>query len=197
MAPRNPSSQADSERAIGLIAREGVVDSVDLDAGKVVVALGDGLTPPIDWMMATGDTSIWIPPTKGQQVSVITPEGDVERAYVIGGLPSSEMAPLFLGLKNAVRFKDESIISYDPEESALLVDLKGGMKILAPNGLDIEGDVTIKGDTEIDGEAKITGDVKVDKTLEASTDVIGAGKSLKGHKHLGVQTGAGVSGAPQ
>lgn len=185
MEARTPSSRADSERAIALIAREGVIDSVDLDAGKVVVKLGDGVTPPIDWMMAVGDTTIWIPPTRGQQVSVITPEGDVERAYVIGGLPSSEMAPLFLGLKNAVRFKDQSVVAYDPESNELNCDLIGAMKITVPNGLHIDGDVTI------------TGNAQVDRTLTATTDVVGAGKSLKGHRHLGVQTGPGVSGAPQ
>lgn len=176
---------AETDRLIGNVVRDGVIDSVDLDAGKVVVSFGDEKTPPIDWLMAVGDTTIWIPPTVGQQVSVLSPEGDVERAYVIGGLASSEMAPLFFGLKNAIRFKDDSIVSYDPEANELKADLQGGMKILAPNGLRIEADVVI------------TGDVQVDKTLTATTDVIGGEKSLKGHKHLGVTPGGGISGAPQ
>lgn len=191
MAPQSDNSGAETDRTIGLLAREGVIDSVDLDAGMVVVSFGDQKTPPIDWLMATGDTTIWMPPTKGQQVSVITPEGDIERAYMVGGLKSSEMAPLFLGLKNAIRFKDGALASYDPEENELKLDLPGGMKIVAPNGLDITADV------KITGKATITDDVQVDKTLTATTDVVGGGKSLKGHRHLGVSPGGGISGAPQ
>lgn len=174
-----------------MVARVGVIESVDLEAGKVVVAMGDLKTPPIDWVMSVGDTTIWIPPTEGQQVCVLTPDGDAEQAFVLGGLPSSAMAPLFLGLKNAVRFKDGAVASYDPEENELRFELPGGMKIVAPEGLEITGDV------KINGKGHITDDVQVDKTLTATTDVVGAGKSLKGHRHLGVTTGGGISGIPQ
>lgn len=57
--------------------------------------------------------------------------------------------------------------------------------------------VTIIGKLDVQGDTAITGDVTVSKTLTATTDVVGAGKSLKGHLHTGVQTGGGVSGPPQ
>jgi hypothetical protein len=51
--------------------------------------------------------------------------------------------------------------------------------------------VTIKGPVSIEGDVSIQG------KAEASTDVIAAGKSLKGHKHTAVAAGSGVSGPPQ
>lgn len=47
------------------------------------------------------------------------------------------------------------------------------------------------------GPVTFVDDVQVNKTLTATTDVIGAGKSLKNHLHTAVQTGGGVSGPPQ
>ena len=46
-------------------------------------------------------------------------------------------------------------------------------------------------------QVEITGDLNVAGTVTAGTDVVGAGKSLKGHKHIGVTAGSAVSGAPE
>jgi phage baseplate assembly protein V len=197
MTRRPENTGAETERLFGNLAREGVIDSVDLDAGKVVVRFGEETTPPIDWMMATGDVSIWIAPTVGQQVSVICPEGDVERAYVEGGLPSSEMAPLFLGTKVGIRFKDGALITYDPDARKLQLQLTGEAEITAPEGVKVLADTTIQGDVAIDGDVTITGGLTADKTVEGKQDVVGAGKSLKGHTHSGVSSGTSFSGPPR
>ena len=52
------------------------------------------------------------------------------------------------------------------------------LQVVAPNGLNITGDVTVTG------------------TLTATVDVIGGGKHLKTHTHAGVTTGSGNTGAP-
>lgn len=44
--------------------------------------------------------------------------------------------------------------------------------------------------------AEFTGDVAVAGTLTATTDVVGGGKSLKGHTHPGIQPGGGSTGTP-
>ena len=185
MTRPSENAGAETDRTIGDLARVGVIESVDLDAGRAVVRLGDELTPPIDWLMAVGETTIWIPPTVGEQVLVVSPEGDAEQGVILGGLPSSAMAPLFLGLKNAIRFSDGAQITYDPQAGELTVETPGSVKVAAPS-------ITIDAQT-----TTINGDVDVQGKLTASDDVIAAGKSLKGHKHLGVTTGSGISGAPQ
>lgn len=189
--PARPASGADTDRAIADLVREGVVDSVDLDAGKAVVRLGDILTPPIDWLMPVGDTTLWLAPTMGQPVTVICPEGDIERAFINGGLPSSQMAPLFLGASVGIRFKDGAIITYDPEVRKLQLQLTGAAELVAPDGLSIKADVAIEGDVAIQGGLKASG------VVEGEEDVVFAGKSAKGHKHLSVTPGTGVSGTPQ
>ena len=184
---RNPRASASSEtnRALADLVREGVVDSVDLVAGKAIVRLGDILTPPCDWSMSVGDTTIWNPPTVGQPVTVTCPEGDIERAFISNSLPSSQMAPLFMGAKVAIRFKDGSLLSYDPDAGELRFDLAGKASVVAPAGLSIEADVAI------------TGNLTASGTLTGEQDVIGSGKSLKSHKHSGVSAGSAVSGGPQ
>lgn len=176
---------AETDRTIGDLARVGVVESVDLDAGKAVVRFGDQLTPPIDWLMASGDLKIWAPPAIGEQVLVVTPEGDAEQAVIAGGLPSSVFAPLFLGEAVAIQFKDGARISYDADDGQLSIKSMGSVAVDAPNGVTITGDVTIDGDLGCNGT--ITGEI----------DVVGGGKSLKNHKHLGVTAGAAVSGKPE
>lgn len=44
-------------------------------------------------------------------------------------------------------------------------------------------------DLRVEGDVQIDGDVHVDKTLTADADVVGGGKSLKGHTHTGVHGG--------
>jgi phage baseplate assembly protein V len=185
----HPSSQrrpagAETDRAISDLLRVGVIAVVDADAGKVQVDFGELRTPPIDWLMPVGDVTVWILPTVGQQVAVATPEGDLEQAFVLGGLPSSAMAPLFLGEKTAIRFADGATVTYDPA-AGLSIETPGAVVITAADGVTINADLTVQGD------------VQVSKTLTAQTDVVGGGKSLKTHKHTGVTTGGGLSGAPQ
>ena len=192
--PARPANRTDADRALADLVREGVVASVDLDAGKAVVRLGEILTPPIDWRMAVGDTTIWIAPTEGQPVTVTCPEGDIERAFISGSLPSSQMAPLFLGVKVGIRFKDGALITYDPEAKKLQLQLTGEAEITAPEGVTVIADTSIKGDVAIDGDVTVTGGLVAQKTLEGKQDVIAAGISGKGHKH---PAGNPLTGGPQ
>lgn len=54
---------------------------------------------------------------------------------------------------------------------------------------------TVNGNTQFNGDAEATGTMKA-PTVNGTTDVIFAGKSSKTHKHSGVQTGGGQTGAP-
>ena len=91
-----------------------------------------------------------------------------------------------------IAFEDGALIAYDPEGHQLDIILPAGAKIrmVAPAGVEIEGDVSITGDVAIEGDVTLTG------KLTAEQDVLGGGKSLKSHKHGGVQTGAGLTGEP-
>lgn len=71
-----------------------------------------------------------------------------------------------------------TFVELDPAGQVVNVTAPGGMTITTPT-------------------LRITGDVNVDKTLTATTDVVGGGKSLKTHIHTGVTSGGGTSGPPQ
>lgn len=192
-----PAASAQTSHDLANLAQEGVVESVDYDAGKVVVRVGEILTPPIDWLAPSGKTRLWCPPSEGEQVSVICPEGDFERAYVAGGLPSSSHPLLLLGEKVGVEFADAGRVIYDPAASVLAFELPGALTIAAPDGVSvsadavIDGDVRITGDVQIDGRLRATGDVASD------ADVVADGISLKSHKHGQVASGSAKSGLPE
>lgn len=63
---------------------------------------------------------------------------------------------------------------------------------------DSNGDIELKPKTmvTITGKLHVTDEVTADKSVTATTDVVGGGKSLKSHTHSGVQTGGGNTGPP-
>jgi len=71
-----------------------------------------------------------------------------------------------------------TFVELDPAGQIVNVTAPGGMTITTPT-------------------LHITGDVNCDKTVTATTDVMGGGKSLKTHVHTGVTSGGGTSGPPQ
>lgn len=184
---RDPSSSQAARGEIRDLVRLGVVAEVDRSLGRCMVDLGRVRTAPIPFAaLRFGSIRVWAPPSEGEQVLLVMPEGDIERAIVVASVQCDAIpAPVdHDGLH--IAFEDGSWFGYDPA-AGYKISLADGVaaKITAPGGLDIVADVTIDGD------------VTVSKTLTAETDVVGGGKSLKTHKHLGVTTGAGVTGLPQ
>jgi phage baseplate assembly protein gpV len=164
--------------------RVGVVASVDLATARVTVLYGDPdgeevESPPLRWLMPrSGDTRIWSPPSIGEQGLILAPEGDIAGAVFLPGL--------------TMLFADGARIAYDPEGHVLNAELPEGATVnITADQVNITGPVSISGSVAIDGDVTVSG------TLTADTDVVGGGKSLKGHKHTGVTAGGGVSGAPQ
>lgn len=179
---------ADIQRLIGDLAREGVVESVDLGAGTARVRFADELTTgDIPWLSARmGETRTWSPPSVGEQVLVLAPEADTARAIIVGSLCSDVRPHPASDTKTLVDFVDGALIGYDPATHALTAHLPAGatVRIVAPGGLHFEGDL------DVDGNIRSTG------RITADDDVIGGGKSLKAHKHLGVTAGGAQSGPP-
>lgn len=177
----------DTPRLIGDLLRLATVVAVDRAAATCRVKMGDIETGDLPWLeRRAGDTRTWSPPSIGEQLLLLCPEGDIESGLVLPGLFCNAFpAPSAAGI-DLILFKDDAEISYDAAAHKLVAKLPAGgtAEITAPGGLTITGDVTI------------TGAVTVSKTLTAADDVIGGGKSLKGHKHLGVTAGGAQTGLP-
>lgn len=180
---------ADLQRLLGDLVREGVVVSVDLAAGTARVQFADELTTgDIPWLSArAGATRTWSPPAKGEQVVVLAPEADTARGIIIGSLSSDARPHPASDASTLAEYADGARIGYDPEAHALTARLPAGATVL----IEAEGGLRFKGDLDVEGDIRST------KTITAETDVLGGGKSLKGHVHTAVQPGSGVSGKPQ
>ena len=156
------------------LIRLGTIASVDLMAARCIVSLEDGLeSPPVRWFEGRmGETHTWSPPSDVEEVMLLSPAGEIGGGVVLGSLANSHFpAPANTAL-DLIRFADGAVLSYDPEAHAASLTLPGG------------------------GTLNITADVNVTGTLTATVDVVGGGKSLKGHKHGGVQAGSAQTGAP-
>jgi phage baseplate assembly protein V len=176
-------------RLLGDLAREGIVISVDRQAGNARVEFAEGLTTgEIPWLAPrAGKTRIWSPPSVGECVLVLAPEADAARGIIVGSLSSSAHPHPAHDGSTLAEFEDGATISYDPESHALMAYLPDDatVMVVARGGLHFTGDVTV------DGDIRATG------TIIGDADVVGAGKSLKGHLHKNVQAGAALSGPPQ
>ena len=179
---------ADIQRLVGDIAREGTIASVDLANGTCTVQLADELTTgDIPWLCSRiGKTRVWSPPTVGEQVLVLAPEADTERAIVIGSLSSDAHPHPANDGSTLIEFEDGARIRYDPAAHQLAYELPAGSTAtIAAETVRLLANVRIEGDVELIGN------------LTASDDVVASGKSLKDHRHTNVQAGGAVSGPPQ
>lgn len=170
------------------LIRMGTVASVDLAAGTCTVRYGnpddeDGgaTTPPIRWAAArAGQTRVWSPPSVGEQVVLLVPDGQIAAAVAMLGIHQDAFPPAGATAAEVIVFADGARIGYDPVGHALTAILPEGatVQFAATGGTAILGDVTITG------------------TLTVSQDVIASGISLVHHKHGNVQAGFGQTGEP-
>lgn len=171
------------------LIRLGSISSVDLAAGLCTVRYGNpddegggAETPPIRWLAPrAGETRVWSPPSVGEQVLLLAPDGQLAGAVALLGIAQDTFPPAGDSAEEVLLFADGARIAYDPQAHALTAVLPGGgtATIDAPGGLTIRGDVTIEG------------------TVTVSEDVVADGISLTTHKHGSVQSGSAQTGAPE
>jgi len=181
-------SPQDDDPAPGELIRFGTIAEVDLPAARCVVACGDILTGPIRWLqLRAGKTRHWSPPSPGEQVILICPDGELAAGVALLGLSSLAFPAAGDSLREVLVFEDGSVLAYDPVGHLLEAHLcaGGAVSIIADGGVAIQGDVSITGNVQVTGQ------------IDASDDVVAGGISLKSHKHGGVQAGAAQSGEPE
>lgn len=66
----------------------GVVDSVDVDAARVVVAVGDLKSRPLPWACTSGRA--FIPPVAGEQCLLVAPHGEMAMGVVLVGISKKD-----------------------------------------------------------------------------------------------------------
>lgn len=192
MAFAAPSSREDIPTDPATLIRRGVIASVDLAAARCTINYGDPdddddlESPPLRWIMPrSGQTSIWSPPSVGEQALLICPDGQLSAGLILVGITCDAFPPAGNSPEELIRYPDGAEIAYDPESHVLRAILPAG------------AEARITAETiRITGNVEVTGDITVTGKVTATDDVLAAGKSLKSHKHTGVQAGGAQTGAP-
>lgn len=200
---RGQPAREDIPADITELIRIGTVVEVDLGSASCRVRYGDpddegggATTGPIRWLMPrSGETRVWSPPSVGEQVLLLAPDGQIGAAIALGGIVQDAFPPPATDEATLLQFTDGAQLRYDPVAHRLEATLPDGGEtaIVSPGGLSIDaaGGITFTGDVAISGNVAVTGKV------EASEDVTAGSISLKDHTHGQVQSGAGISGPPQ
>lgn len=199
------SMRLQAQRAAGhkITSRYGIVTSYDPNkyAAKVLIqpeGFASGFLP-VATIWAGNGWGCFSPPSAGDQVVVVFIDGDLTAGYIACASFNSTRIPMAaqsgeLWLVHAkggfFKLTNDGKVSFSDGHGATLAMDGGGNINSAATQWIHTGAVEFKNAVHFDDN------VQVDKTLTATTDVIGGGKSLKTHTHSGVTSGGGTSGPP-
>lgn len=183
------------------LIRLGTVVEINLEQALCRVRYGDpdddepAETGWIRWLAGrAGETRIWSPPSEGEQVILLCPDGQIGAGIALTGIVQDSCPPAGSDLTEAIEWRDGARISYDPEGSELRAELPAGatVTVIAPGGVTVtaEEGVRIEGDVTIDGDLNVSG------RIVAEGDVTGENVNLAHHRHSGVQSGGSQTGEP-
>lgn len=102
------------ERAMANLVREGRIAAADYEKALVEVEM-DGLpSRQIPWVQRAGEVSDWDPPSVGERVIVLSPNGDPARGLAMpGGWTDQFPAPDSKGGNRTITTKGEFKVSSD------------------------------------------------------------------------------------
>jgi phage baseplate assembly protein V len=146
---------AELSRRLANLVMLGKVAEVDHEAARVKVKVGDLVTAWRPWLaLRAGGNSNWHPPEIDEQVVLLSVNGDPAQAVVLVGLyQDAHPAPSSEPDIHLTQYADGAQISYDRTQHKLSATLPAGasVELVAPSGVTIEGDVTIKGSVLVSG----------------------------------------------
>ena len=197
------------------LIRLGTIAEVDCAAQRVRVTVGNNLTDWRPWVTArAGMTRTWCPPTVGEQVILLSPEGDFMQSVVLPAVYSAPFpAPTTHPAHHATHYPDGAMIHYDSDAHALTAVIPGTVVVTAervtsnaPETI-CTGDLIVQKNLIVNGMSSLNAGVSVQSesgvaaviqgSLVASQDVVARGISLTGHTHGGVQPGGNATEVPK
>ncbi|MFT8662626.1 phage baseplate assembly protein V [Zymomonas mobilis] len=168
-------------RKLSSLILYGTVEKIEDDTAQVRIS-DNVLSPPLPWAALAGNLKTWAAPSIGEQVAILCPDGDINTGYITARLYSDKNAsPSIDPNEYIIAFPDGTLLKYNADKHILTGECHGETQFKFPQGLTIEGNISIKGDIKTSGK------------IEA-TDVTASGISLKTHKHpvSGSSTGTPV-----
>jgi phage baseplate assembly protein V len=201
-------------RLILNLIRFGSIAEVDCDAQRVRVNVGGNLTDWRPWLTArAGDVQTWWPPSVGEQVILLSPEGDFNQSVVIPAVYSNlAKQPSTNSAHHTINYADGAVVQYDNSTHALTATLPGGStaivkantvisdsaNTLCTGNLIVQKNLIVNGLSSLNaGLAVLPGNdgapASIQGSLKVTEDVIVNGISLTAHKHpvhaVGADTG--------
>ncbi|WP_051145189.1 phage baseplate assembly protein V [Thiomicrorhabdus sp. Kp2] len=163
----------DLARRLSNLVRMGTIESADYNAAKVKVKYGkdsqggDLVTGWLRWIAdRAGDDRDWDAPEVGEQVMVISPNGDMRLGVVFPAIyQDAHAAPANSKDVHRRVYKDGAVIEYNRATHCLSATLPSGgtTELTSPGGVQINGPTTINGEVTINGNTQVNGgDVKAD-----------------------------------
>ncbi len=159
---------SDLIRKVNNLIRIGKVVSVDYTKAKAQVQIGTITTDYLPWL--TPSTSAWIPLKNGEQVVVLSPNGDLRLGMILPALYQNAMpAP----------GTDENKIILNSD-----IDQTGDVNN--------NGNITSTGNVDASGNMTVSGNLKANGKITASGEITGNGKALSTHTHQFMYNGGEV-----
>lgn len=211
----------DLQRRVANMIRLGVVGQLVGNAVTVAIEGDDGdlnTTDPRPWLTGrAGPDADWHAPEPGEQVVLLSPDGNMAQSVVLPALYSTTFpAPADSADVWRKKFKDGTVIEYDRAGHKLTVNLGEGSALViakqvtvdaaettVTGNMTVEKNLTVTGISALNGGANVKpgegggAAVVVDGKVSATEDVVANGISLFGHHHGGVKRDNEVSDGPQ
>ena len=174
------------ERRLANMLMLGSIIAVDAEQHKVQVDLGFD-TPWLSWLTqrAGHDKTYWAP-SVGEQVLVLSPQGDPALGVVLPALYQDQFpAPTSDPEQCQVHFSDGAAASYNKASHQLAITLPsdGQVHLTAHGGINITGDLTV------------SGNITASQTISDGVRSMAEDRALfNQHTHVSPETGARTSG---
>jgi phage baseplate assembly protein V len=112
---------SEMNRRLLQIVRIGVIQEIDYSKAKARVKVGDNLT---GWRLWISLSKAWMPPTVGDQVVVLSPNGDFEQSVIMPALYSNKKpAPSDEEEEIMFKFSENSHVCFDSKLEKLTVKI--------------------------------------------------------------------------
>ena len=172
------------KRQLSNLIRLATVTEIDTELARVKVAFLDNKTGWIAWTAArAGNVRTWSPPSVGEQVVLLCPNGVTEQAVCLPALYKNECpAPDNSPDNDTVVYPDGALIRYNAKAHSLNAILPDGAitTITSNGGLTFNGSVAINGNVSVKGNINASGNIADSKRSMSADRGI-----YNNHTHIG------------
>ncbi len=187
-------TREETGRRLHNLIRYGLVEEVQYSPPRCRVRSGELLTDWLPWLTPrAGQMRIWSPPETGEEVLLLSLDGNTETAFVLPALFSHDNpAPTDNGRQIHITLPGGCTVIWDSGTRTLSVsgfdtlNAEGGHVNLRAETITLTGNITVEGNTTIRGSVTQTGG-----------PLSSMGVVLHSHVHGGVKAGGDTTGGPQ